>query len=319
VGREGDRTTPPPPRDPPDSIEPVALDSMMHGEEEKMGAFLIPGARPALVDPGPANTSETVIAALAAEGIDSLDSIVLTHIHFDHAGGAGHLARHFPEATVHIHERVAGHLADPTRLTESVRAVWGKETDALFGLPMPIPADRIRELGDGDMIDLGDRQIEAIATPGHTRAHLAFLDRETGSLFCGDALGIQLPGSNVIRPSTPPMDFCLDDAIDSIGKIRSLGPERICMPHFGEAKPGPEQACDGAIEAIRRWYECFEHKKELAENDEDLLRRFHACLEATLEPVSAVARRNFELVNPAWLNIDGMAGAFERESRRPAA
>jgi glyoxylase-like metal-dependent hydrolase (beta-lactamase superfamily II) len=310
---------PPVPQSPPESLEPVVIDALMHGEEEKMGACLVPGIRPALIDPGPANTAENVIGALGALGINRLDSIVLTHIHFDHAGGAGHLAERFPEATVYIHSRAARHLADPTQLTESVRSVWGEETEALFGLPLPIPDQRIGRIDDGDTIDLGDRRIEVIATPGHTRSHLAYFDRETGTLFCGDALGVQLPGSQVIRPSTPPMDFNLDDAIESIGKIRAIQPETIYMSHFGEAGPGPGPACDQAIEAIERWYESFLHKREIAENDEDLRRRFHACLEATLEPVSPVTRRNLETVNPAWLNIDGMTGALEREIRHHAA
>lgn len=309
----------PPPRSAPESLETVVIDALMHGEEEKMGACLIPGIRPALIDPGPANTAENVAGALGALGVTRLDSIVLTHIHFDHAGGAGHLAKRFPEATVYIHSRVARHLADPTQLSESVRSVWGEETEALFGYPLAIPDQRIRGIEDGDTIDLGDRRMEVIATPGHTRAHLAYLDRETGTLFCGDALGVQLPGSEVIRPSTPPMDFDLDDAIESIEKIKSIGPETVYMSHFGEAAPEPDRACDQAIEAIERWYESFLHKREIAEDDEDLRRRFHACLEATLEPVSPVTRRNLETVNPAWLNIDGMTGALERGIRHHAA
>lgn len=317
--RSGVSAPPPPPENPPASLDPVLIDSMMHGEEEKMGAWLVPGIRPALIDPGPANTADNVIGALGALGIARLDSIVLTHIHFDHAGAAGTLAGQFPEATVYIHSRVARHLADPTRLTESVRAVWGEPAERLFGTPVPVPGDRLRGLEHGDRIDLGDRRLEVVATPGHTRGHLAFLDDETGSLFCGDALGVQLPGSEVIRPSTPPMDFSLEEAIASIERIDSLQPETVYMSHFGQADPGPDEACDHAIAAIRRWHESFLHKREIAENDEDLRRRFHACLEATLEPVSPVARRNLETVNPAWLNIDGMTGALEREIRRNAA
>ncbi|MBK5110489.1 MAG: MBL fold metallo-hydrolase [Thermoleophilia bacterium] len=319
ANRDTRPAAPPPPQAPPDSIQTVLVDSLMHGEKEKMGACLVPGIRPALIDPGPANTADNVIGALGALGINRLDSIVLTHIHFDHAGGAGHLAERFPEATVYIHSRVARHLADPARLTESVRAVWGEQTEALFGLPMAVSEERIQRIDDGDTVDLGDRRLGVIATPGHTRGHLAYLDQETGSLFCGDALGVQLPGSQVIRPSTPPMDFCLDDAVKSIETIKSLKPESVYMSHFGQAAPGPEQACDQAIEAIRRWYESFLHKLEIAESDEDLRRRFHACLEATLEPVSPVTRRNLETVNPAWLNIEGMTGALERDTEHRAA
>jgi len=298
---------------PPKTNEPVVIDSMMFGETEMMAAHLLPGPRPAIVDPGPANTAENVIEGLGDLGVDQVDSIVMTHIHFDHAGGAARLAREYPDATIYIHSRVARHLADPTRLTESVKSVWGDRTETLFGLPGSIDPDRIQPLEDGDTIDLGDRRLEAIATPGHTRAHMSFYDQKTTAILCGDALGLQLPGSRVIRPSSPPVDYSHEEAIASIERIRAMDSSSLHLSHFGLARQDPSATCDRAITAIKDWRESFLKKRETSEGEEDLLRRVNACVEAKLEPnMKPSVRRGFEAVNPAWLNVAGMTREIER-------
>lgn len=292
---------------------PRTLDTGMFGRAGSTACYLIPGPRPALIDSGAASTADAVVAALEAEGVSGLDSIVLTHIHFDHAGGAGHLARRFPDATVYVHERVAAHLVDPSRLTKAVRSVWGERTDRLFGAPLPVPEERIEAIGDGSRIPLGDRDLTAVATPGHTRAHLAFLDEATGALACGDALGIHLAGAT--RPATPPADFSLDDSLRTIEAVRGLGPTSLHVGHFGEIAGDPAEACDRAAESLRRWYEAFERERLRAADREGLLRRFECTLEAGLEPAAPAVRRQLELVNPAWLNVDGMTIHADRSDR----
>ena len=289
---------------------------MMFGEPEMMAAHLLPGAKPAIVDPGPANRASDVIEGLDALGIDQLDSIILTHIHFDHAGAAAILAERYPGATVYIHSRVAKHLADPTRLTESVKAVWGEATEDLFGFPASIDPDRIESLEDGDRIDLGDRSLETIATPGHTRAHMSFYDEKTTAVLCGDALGLQMPGSRIIRPASPPADYSREDAIASVNRLRAKHPSSLHLAHFGLARQDPEATCDRAILAINDWHESFLNKRESSVGEEDLLRRVNACVEAKLEPVPPSVRRGFEAVNPTWLNVAGMTGELERAQAR---
>lgn len=299
----------------PRTSEPIVLDTMMFGEPEMMASHLIPGSRPAIVDAGPANGAGNVIEALEGLGVTKLDSIILTHIHFDHAGAAGHLAEHFPDATVYIPSGVAAHLADPARLTESVKSIWGPQTEELFGFPEAIDPDRIQGLADGDTIDLGDRKLEAIRTPGHTRAHMSYFDPKTGAMMCGDALGLQLPGSRIIRPSSPPTDYSRDDTIASIDRIRSKQPASLHLAHFGLARQDPNATCDRAILAINDWHESFLAKLDDSEDEEDLLRRLNACVEAKLEPVPPSVRRGFEAVNPTWLNIAGLNGELHRAGR----
>ena len=294
---------------------PAALDTRMFGTAGSTAAYLIDSPEPALVDAGAASTVDAVLAELEARRAGEIRSIVLTHIHFDHAGGAGHLAERFPEATIYIHERVAPYLSDPAPLIEGVRSVWGEKTEALFGLPVPVPAERVRAIGDGELIDLGDRSLRAVATPGHTRAHLSFLDEGSGALICGDALGIHLPGAPVVRPATPPADFSLTDALASIERIRELGAGSLHVAHFGIAGPDPATACDHAAAALTEWHELFLRRREYADDDEELLREFHCGLEAGVETVSPAMRRRLEQVNPAWLNVAGMTLEAKRLAR----
>lgn len=294
---------------------PTALDTRMFGSAGSTAAYLIDSPKPALIDAGAASTVDAVIAGIGEHGVEEVRSIVLTHIHLDHAGGAGHLAERFPEATVYIHERVAPYLSDPGPLVEGVRSVWGDSTEPLFGLPTPIDAGRIRSIGDGDEIDLGDRSLRVIATPGHTRAHHSFLDEGTGALICGDALGIQIPESRVARPATPPADFSYTDALASIERLREIGAESIHLAHFGQAGPDPDAACARAAETLTRWHEIFLRQREYADSDEELLRGFHCALEAGVETASPAIRRRLELINPAWLNVAGMTLEADRIAR----
>jgi len=297
---------------PPTTTAPIALDTRIFGQTGIMAAHLLPGSKPALIDTGPANTAENVIEALAELGITRLDSIILTHAHYDHAGGAGRIAEHFPEATIYAHKSATRYLTDPSLLAGSVE-IWDGKAEELFGSPTAIPVRRVRGLSDGDTVDLGGRRLQAIETPGHTRSHMVFLDLETDAMICGDALGIQLPGSRIIRPSTPPSDCTHKEAIASIQKMRSYTPASVHLAHFGESRQPPEETFDRAILAINDWHQSFIKKSELAESEEELLRSVNACVEATLEPVPPSVRRGFEAINPAWLNIAGMAN--ERKHR----
>ena len=137
--------------------------------------------------------------------------MVVTHIHLDHAGGVGDVARSFPEATVYVHPKGARHLADPTRLVDSAARVYGPLLDSLYGRLDPTPAERIHVLEDGETIPVSsNRALVAVDSPGHAKHHVALHDTLSGVLFAGDAVGVKLPDAGVLRPSTPPPDFDLD-------------------------------------------------------------------------------------------------------------
>lgn len=304
--------------EPPASLagsDPVLIDPMLDDTPGRSSSYLIKGSLTALVDPGSALAAPRVVEALKARNID-VDLIVLTHIHADSAAGAGVIARHFPGAELAAPAQATDRLADPAALLTDMKKVYGESAEETYGHPTPVDVARIRALQDGDEIDLGDRALEAIETPGHTAAHMSFFDPATGSVFCGDALGVQLPGSRVVRPSTPPWDFSLRDSLSSIDRLSRVGAETVYLAHFGAARPGPEEIFERASDSLERWHRSFLLKREQTESDEDLSRQFNACLEASLEPIAPSARRDLEEVSPAWLNLAGLNAEQDRLDSR---
>ena len=246
----------------------------MHGRDGITGVFLIRGDKTALVESGPGSSLRHVLGGLEAAGVDHLDYIVLTHIHLDHAGAAGSLLERFPSATVAVHEIGAPHLVDPTKLWSSAARIYGDAMEQLWGEMKPVPEDKLRTLSDGDEIDLGDRKLRVVETPGHARHHHAYLDDFDGTVYTGDAMGVRLPEVGRIRPATPPPEFNLEDMIASIERIRTLGAERLCLTHFGPTDKGAEPndvdaVSDDAIEAFRKWGEWIsDARKETRNIDE---------------------------------------------------
>ncbi|MGH2711620.1 MAG: MBL fold metallo-hydrolase [Actinomycetota bacterium] len=247
-----------------------AIDSLMCGREQVTSCYLVEATELALIETGPATSVDAVRAGLADLGVgpNDLAHIVVTHIHLDHAGGAGSLAPHFPGAKVWVHERGAPHLEDPTKLMASAVRVYGEENlMRMFGAVEPLPADRLRPVAGGDRISLGDRELEAIYTPGHASHHVALRDSNTGVIFVGDAMGVFLPDVGVLRPASPPPEFDLEQAIESIGFISDREPPAILFSHFGPA-PDVAELCDLAISRLRRWTdvvrEALGHSEELS-------------------------------------------------------
>jgi glyoxylase-like metal-dependent hydrolase (beta-lactamase superfamily II) len=233
--------------------DPLIIDTKMHDFEGITGTFVVVGEKVALVETGPKSSVDNVLAGLQHHGIDRVDWIVVTHIHLDHAGAAGTLARHFPEATIAVHRVGAPHLVDPAKLWSSASRIYGDRMEEMWGGIDPIDEDRIRPLDDGDKIDLGGRSLQALDTPGHAYHHHAYLDDDTGIVFTGDALGVVLPGLDLVRPATPPPEFHLEKAIASIGRLREIQPTALWPTHFPPASPPVDELCDAGVEALNKW------------------------------------------------------------------
>src|SRR5690606_24207804 len=212
--------------------------------------YLILSDRPCLVETGTSTSAPVVRDALASLGVgpEDLATVVVTHIHLDHAGGVGDIAKFFPSAHVVVHEKGARHLAEPSRLMASARMVWGDRLDTLFGELSPTEAERIVALGDTGDIDLGNgRTLSSHYSPGHAKHHVGLIDSATGDLYVGDAAGVYLPQTGDVRPATPPPDFDLQTALDSIGLFRALQPERLLFGHYGPV--------DAVHDVLERWAE----------------------------------------------------------------
>jgi glyoxylase-like metal-dependent hydrolase (beta-lactamase superfamily II) len=237
--------------------EVFQIDTRMAGYDGITASYLIRGDRPCLVETGTAPSAPVVGDALASLGVgaDDLATIVVTHIHLDHAGGTGDLAQMFPSAEVVVHELGARHLADPSRLMASARMVWGSELDGLFGTLAPTPQERIRAVDQIGVVDLGGgRRLESHYSPGHARHHVGLVDTVSGDLYVGDAAGLYIRETGDMRPATPPPDFDLEVALESLRMFAALQPTRLLFSHFGPVT-AVDQALDTAAAEIRVWVE----------------------------------------------------------------
>src|SRR5712691_10560254 len=237
--------------------EVFQIDTRMAGYEGITAGYLIRSDRPCLVETGTAPSAPVVADALTELGVGSQDlaTIVVTHIHLDHAGGVGDLAKTYPNADVVVHERGARHLADPSRLMASARMVYGDDLDDLFGALAPTPADRIRSVDLTGVVDLGGgRRLDSHYSPGHAKHHVGLIDSVSGELYVGDAAGIYIPETGDQRPATPPPDFDLDTALASVRMFGSLRPQRLLFSHYGPV-PDVEETLARSAEEIQLWVE----------------------------------------------------------------
>lgn len=212
------------------------IDTRMAGYDGITAGYLILADRPCLVETGTAPSAPVVRDALASLGVGPHDlaTVVVTHIHLDHAGGVGDIAAMYPDAEVVVHERGARHLADPARLMDSARRVYGRALDRLFGQLAPTPAERIRAVETRGSIDLGGgRRLESHYSPGHAKHHVGLIDSASGDLYVGDAAGVYIPDTGDLRPATPPPDFDLATALESLRTFEGLHPERLLFSHYG--------------------------------------------------------------------------------------
>ena len=236
------------------------VDTRMGGYQGITSGYLIRSSRPCLIETGTARSAEVVVRALGELGIGAQDlaTIVVTHIHLDHAGGVGDIAEAFPGAQVVVQERGARHLVDPSRLVASAHRVFGEAMDRLFGDLRPVPADRIMAIAEVGSVDLGDgRRLEAFHNPGHASHHVGLLDSETGDLYTGDAAGVYVPETADVRPSTPPPDFDLDLTLASLARMRDAQANRLLFSHFGPVT-AVDETLDRSVEELRRWVEMVE-------------------------------------------------------------
>ncbi len=211
-------------------------------------------ANVAIVDPGPTSALATLRSKLDQLGLGAagIDTILLTHIHLDHAGATGSLVRENPRIRVYVHQRGAPHMIDPTRLLESAQRLYGAEMDRLWGEFLPVPAANVCALAGGEQLDLGGRRLEVVYTPGHASHHVSYLDTAIGLAFVGDTAGIRIANGPIILPITPPPDIDLESWAKSWEQIQARHPNRLFLTHFGAAEQVAEHLAE-LRERLEEW------------------------------------------------------------------
>ncbi len=252
------------------------LDTGMYATERYGSVYIVDADRPAILDTGIGTNYEYILDALDEIGIDHEDVEVIapTHVHLDHAGGAGFLAEACPNADVYVHEIGAPHLVDPMRLVEGTKRAVGDQWE-FYTEPEPIDRNRIVELTDGDTIDLGDRALEAHHAPGHAPHQMVFYDSESGALTAGDAAGIWVPEPGFVRETSPPPNFDLKGCLDDVETIRSLSPEVLLFGHFGPA-PASDELLNEYKRVLTEWVEDIAEKRADLADDEAVIDHFVA-------------------------------------------
>ncbi|PDW02645.1 MBL fold metallo-hydrolase [Candidatus Viridilinea mediisalina] len=234
----------------------LILDTHHMGRPHVVATYVLLGDEPALVDPGPAGTLPNVEAALAQHDMSLADirHIVVTHIHLDHAGASGLILERNPNIRIHVHERGAPHLIDPSRLIKSAGQLWGDQLETLWGRTVPAPAAAIETLVGGERLRLGGRMLCAYDAPGHARHHLVWYDEQSGAAFVGDNTGVRLPLERFTRPATPPPEVDIEAWLSTLDMIAALNPQWIMLTHFGAYNDVTFHLAD-VRERLLRWAE----------------------------------------------------------------
>lgn len=264
-----------------------------HMRQDFVAAYLIEhNGRAAFIDTGCHLSVPTLLATLKEKNIstDAVDYIILTHIHLDHAGGAGELIRHLPNAKVHVHERGAQHLIDPSKLRAGVIGVYGELFFKQFlGDLIPIEADKVIIAKDGDSLDLGGRLLKFIDTPGHARHHLCIWDELSQGIFSGDTLGVSYREFDtkqgvLIFPPTTPVQFDPEAWINTVNHLMTLQPKTAYLTHFNQIA-FTQKSADMLIQHINGFV-------KIAKKSEDQPNRHQVIKQALLDYLLEIANKH---------------------------
>jgi glyoxylase-like metal-dependent hydrolase (beta-lactamase superfamily II) len=266
------------------------------GHERVIGAWIVDGC---LIDCGPTSSLDGLLEGL---GDERPRRLLLTHIHLDHAGGAGTLVERWPDLEVWVHERGAKHLADPSKLLASATRLYGDDMERLWGDIAPVPEENLRVLSGGETID-GWR---VAYTPGHASHHVSFLHEDSGTAFAGDTAGVRIPPGGVVLAPTPPPDVDLEAWPRSIDTLAAWRPERVVVTHFGAWEDVDEQLAElrDALERMIGW------ARELGDGDA-FAERVRAEIRSGTDPETAAT---YEQAMPAATLYPGLERALRRVS-----
>jgi len=222
----------------------IAIDSGVVRARMAACYLLETDAAVAVVEAGNNGSTGRILNVLKNRGRqpEEVSHVIVTHVHLDHAGGAGKLMQQLPNATLVVHPRGVRHMTDPSRLEASARAVYGDEKyDEMYGSLVPVPQDRVRVMEDGDTLDVGRRRLSFMDAPGHARHHFCVWDEQTRGWFTGDTFGISYRELDTVNgpfifPTTTPIQFDPPALIASVRRMLEKNPENMYLTHFGRVR-----------------------------------------------------------------------------------
>src|SRR5436853_6442670 len=264
-------------------------------QQEGFGAvYLIDDERKAIIETGTSWDAGQILQAVKGFGLrpSDIDALVVSHIHLDHAGGAGFLLPDMPRAKVYVHERGFKHLVGPSKLVASAHQALNDDEANLFGTMRPIPPDRLVAVKDQDRLDLGTHSLVFYDSPGHAPHELTILDERNRCVYTGDAAGLYFPGDEILMPIAPAPSFDLEKNLETFPHLLALTPRALLFSHYGPH--GQPTAASAAMTALSpSWARVV--KERLASAGEDgVLRELYdmSCRAAYRVPRDALERGN---------------------------
>jgi glyoxylase-like metal-dependent hydrolase (beta-lactamase superfamily II) len=290
----------------------ITLDLNFQGRPHAIAAYLIrTGEAVVLIESGPGSTLSSLEAGLANEGLSPRDvtHVLLTHIHLDHAGAAGWLARQGAE--IWVHPVGAPHMINPEKLIASATRIYGDRMDALWGEFLPVPPDRLKVAQDAEAIAIGSLEFIPLNTPGHAEHHFSYSFEDV--VFCGDVGGVRIPGYQYLRVPMPPPELHIERWHESLARLREAKPARLAPTHFGIYEDVDWQLgeVEKGLDAAARWLESIMQDEPSVDS---LRENFtHWVLdEGRSVGLSEDVVKAYELANPLGMSADGLLRYWKR-------
>lgn len=288
------------------------LDLHFLSYDHAIASFLIPTDEgPVLIETGPYSTYPQLKHAVESQGVkmEEIRHVLLTHIHFDHAGAAWALAQH--GATIYVHPFGGPHLAAPQKLYESARMIYGDDMERLWGAMNPINPYQIHETAHLEVLNIGGVTFKALHTPGHAKHHIAWQLGDT--IFTGDVAGVKINNGPVVPPCPPP-DINLEDWITSIDLILEAKPSRLYLTHFG-AIDDVTSHMDSLRDMLNEWAVWILNEWKSGKTAEEITPRFQAYTQSQLraQGVNEKGILQYEAANPSWMSVAGLIRYWKKK------
>lgn len=288
------------------------LDLHFQNYEHAIAAFVIEtDDGPVLIESGPYSTFNSLESGLESIGYKSKDvrHVLLSHIHFDHAGAAWAFAE--KGATVYLHPFGYDHMHDPSKLVASATMIYGDQMDTLWGRMEGISKKNLKVMEHDELVEIGGHSFRALHTPGHAKHHLAWHWKDT--IFTGDVAGVKIEGGPVVPPCPPP-DINIEDWIHSIDLVLSKNPNRLVLTHYGE-EINPNIHMKELKEILKDWSQWMKVKWQEGLSNEEITPLFMKYTEQQLKErgVSDRGIKQYEAANPSWMSVAGLVRYWKKQ------